>query len=52
MSDQEFNSPALDAAIVLHEMFETFMKAGFTETQALIIVVEILKNSGKEWKNE
>ena len=44
----EFNSPALEAAMALHEMFETFVKAGFTESQALKLVVEFLKSSGKE----
>jgi hypothetical protein len=44
----EFNSPALEAAIALHEMFKTFIQAGFTEAQALKLVVEFLKSSGKE----
>jgi hypothetical protein len=44
---EEFNSPILDAAIALHEMFLTFMKAGFTETQALKLVVEFFKEQGK-----
>lgn len=46
----DFNSPILDAAIALHEMFSTFVKAGFTESQALVLVADVLRNSGKEEK--
>jgi hypothetical protein len=45
---EEFNSPILEAAMALHEMFKTFMEAGFTESQALTLVSDVLKNSGKE----
>lgn len=44
----EFNSPVLEAAMALHEMFLIFVQAGFTEFQALYLVSETLKNSGKE----
>lgn len=43
-----FMSPILNAAVALHEMFTTFMQAGFTENQALILVADVLRNSGKE----
>lgn len=46
----DFNSPILDAAIAMHEMFLTFVKAGFTENQALFLVADVLRNSGKEYK--
>lgn len=32
-----------DAAITMHEMFETLMRAGFTEHQALIIISEMIR---------
>lgn len=41
----EFNSPALEAAIALHEMYKTFVQAGFTSDEALKIVIEILRSS-------
>lgn len=46
----DFISPILNAAIALHEMFTTFMEAGFTESQALALVADVLKSSGKEAK--
>lgn len=39
-------SPALHAAIALHEMFTTLVAAGFSEKQALYIVSEAVKNIG------
>lgn len=45
--NNDFKTPVLEAAIALHEMFSILMQAGFTETQALIMTVELLKNSGK-----
>jgi hypothetical protein len=44
MDDEDYVSPALAAAMAMHEMFTTFVKAGFTEAQALTMVVELLKN--------
>lgn len=38
----DFKSPALEAAIALHEMFLTFVQAGFTEDQALKIVLNMM----------
>lgn len=43
----DFNSPILDAAIALHEMFLTLVKAGFNEDQALFLVADVLRNTGK-----
>lgn len=45
--NNDFATPALDAAIALHEIFITLLQAGFTEKQALFIVVELLNNAGK-----
>lgn len=49
-NENEFVPPVLEAAIALHEMFITFRQAGFTEYQAIIMVVELLKNSSTEDK--
>ena len=35
-------TPMLDAAITMHEMFLTLVKAGFTERQALTIISDVL----------
>ena len=46
--ERDFVSPVLEAAIAMHELFTTLIAAGFKESQALVITVEMLKNSGKE----
>lgn len=47
MSDNEgFMSPALNAAIAMHEMFETMIQAGFSEKQALYIIAEMVRTAG------
>jgi len=38
-------SPALNAAIAMHEMFETLIQAGFDEKQALYLVAEMLRGA-------
>lgn len=43
MENDDYKSPALEAAIAMHEMYLTFMQAGFTETQALKMVIELLR---------
>ncbi len=35
--------PLLDAAITMHEMYISFVKAGFTEQQALYLVSQSLR---------
>lgn len=42
-----FDTPFLEAAMALHEMFITLLDAGFTEIQALYITSDMLRNSGK-----
>lgn len=36
-------SPILEAAVGLHELFLTYVAAGFTEYQALVLVVEMVR---------
>lgn len=31
-----------DQAVILHEIFQSLLRAGFTETQALTIVAEVV----------
>jgi hypothetical protein len=40
-------SPLLDAAVQAHELFLSFIEAGFTEEQAIKLVIGLLK-SGTE----
>lgn len=40
---------ALDAGVpLMHEMFKTYLAAGFNERQALILVAEMLGRSGQD----
>ena len=49
VSDQPLSMA--EVAIALHEAFQSFTKAGFTEQQALYLVGQILmKDTGKEGK--
>lgn len=36
-------SPILEAAIGFHELFLVYVEAGFTEYQALVLVVEMVR---------
>lgn len=45
MDKEEFKSPLLDAAITMHEMFSVYVQAGFTEDQALKLVMHMLNNN-------
>lgn len=36
-------SPILEAAVGVHELFLTYVAAGFTEYQAIILVVEMIR---------
>lgn len=47
MEDENSPSVLLEAAIGLHEMFLTLIAAGFTEYQALIMVVNFVKPDPK-----
>lgn len=43
------NSPLMEGAVFAHEMFTTYVNAGFTEDQALEIVISLmLAHLGKE----
>lgn len=48
MSDEngDFVSPALSAALAMHEMYETLIEAGFTQKEALYIVAEMVRGAG------
>lgn len=37
-------SPLTDAAIQMHEIYLTLVEAGFSENQAMYIIMELLKN--------
>jgi len=39
----EAHNSLVQGAIAMHELFLSFMKAGFTEAQALTLVVEAMK---------
>lgn len=39
-------SALLEAAISMHEMYVSFVAAGFTETQALTLVAQTLRPNG------
>ncbi len=43
-------TPAEVGAVSLYEMFRSYLKAGFTERQALILIAEMIAahNRGKE----
>lgn len=41
-------TPLLTAARAMHEMFKTYLAAGFNERQALILVAEMLGRSGQD----
>jgi hypothetical protein len=49
MADYEdsFLTPLLAAAVQLHELFENLTEAGFTEEQALRIVIGIAQKDGE-----
>jgi hypothetical protein len=39
----EFTTPLAENAVVMHEVYESYMAAGFTDQQALYLVGEALK---------
>ena len=45
---EEPNTPITalwESALAMHEIFLTFMEAGFSESQALFMMVEMIKNT-------
>lgn len=42
---EEFTTPMQELGITLHEMFESIVKAGFTEKQALYLVGQAVRGS-------
>lgn len=41
----EFMPKAVENAMVLHEIFVSFLAAGFTEAQALTLIAQLISNT-------
>jgi hypothetical protein len=49
--DFGYTSPMQDAAVAMHEMYETLKRAGFNRREALELVAKILQSSISEVMN-
>lgn len=50
--DDEFMTPSDHMATQMHELFTTYLRAGFSETQALKLVVYLMVTTANETKEE